>query len=70
MARRFRFRLLRGTVIEVDYERRRQTQHGPGFELELTEEEAAHLYRHRGDRDYELVEVIDDEARPERKLPG
>jgi hypothetical protein len=72
MARLFRFRLVRGTVTEVDYEQQRSTQHGPGFELELTEVEAAKLFRHRADRDFELIEVIDDDddQKPGKKLPG
>jgi hypothetical protein len=64
MARFFRFRVRKGhAIFEFNNDTRRTTKHGPGFELLLTEEEAARLLRERSSRvGYDLVEVVEDEA--------
>jgi hypothetical protein len=63
VARRFRFRVREGHQIH-EFRDDGTATHGAGYEFVLSEQEAAHLLRHRANRNaFDLVEVIaDDEA--------
>jgi hypothetical protein len=61
VARRFRFRVLNdGDLHEFNEAGTRSLRAGETFEL--SEAEAAQFYRSRGDRKFELLEVIEEDT--------
>jgi hypothetical protein len=67
MARRFRFRVREGQTIH-SFGPEGTATHGEGYELVLSEAEAARWLRDRGNRQpLDLVEVIEDDAETEAR---